>query len=174
MVNLGREEPRLSEVGTLPWSRIPACSITLTGAGWKCRLSGPTPDLPDQSFPFRRLQVIHVSFRVWEHGLELWLTFWIGGLHKAFQTMMKFWRKSLRFYGIRPAFQALRHHFPYHTLYRIAEIKFLQYELKSDKSNASIDGSLHQFQADSLSSLSLSFSLNLGCAAFTLVIILDS
>lgn len=32
----------------------------------------------------------------------------------------------------------------------LLNLNFLQYEFKSDKSNASIDGSLHQFQADSL------------------------
>ena len=56
----------------------------------------------------------------------------------------------------------------------LLKLNFLQYEFKSDKSNASIDGSLHQFQADSLSSLlSLLFPISRMCS-FTLVIILDS
>ena len=32
----------------------------------------------------------------------------------------------------------------------LRNLNFLQFEFKSDKSNASIDGSLHQFQADSV------------------------
>ena len=60
------------------------------------------------------------------------------------------------------------------TLYRILNLNFLQYEFKSDKSNASIDGVLHKFQADSFSSLlSLLLPKSLMCS-FILVIILDS
>lgn len=55
----------------------------------------------------------------------------------------------------------------------LLKLNFLQYEFKSDKSNASIDGSLHQFQADSLSSLLSLFPKSRMCS-FTLVIILDS
>lgn len=35
----------------------------------------------------------------------------------------------------------------------LLNLNFLQYEFKSDKSNASIDGGLHKFQADSFSFL---------------------
>lgn len=110
-----RKKNQGCQKGALPWKQDPACSISPHWSWLEMQALRTHPDVLDQIFLFRGLQVIHVHFRVWEYWLELCITLWIAGLHKAFQNMKKFWRKFWCFYGISPAWclQALRHHFSY-------------------------------------------------------------